>query len=423
MTTKPFTLGTVPIESSVRSRNLARILALLRDEGPRSRARIATDLGVPKATITALTADLLARGLVADADETVRGPIGRPSRLVRLDGAGLLGIGVEVNPDYLAVQIHDLGGAVRHHHRVPISLRSHSAAEVLELTARELDAVLVRARAEGGTVVGVCVAVPGGVDPATGILGFSARLGWRDVAVADGIRSRSIELGAVPLEIENDARMAAVAEYIELASLADPALLTAGAGVLTGGAGVAFALISAGGLVAERPNAGREIGHTPIGPRDRECPCGRRGCWELAVSLDALLENATAHGLALGDDDVDVDVEVRLDALLAAAADGDVRTAEVFDEWAESVSTGVCVLVDVLDVPVIVFGGHFARLGPHLLPRVEGALAGRRFSSGGAPPRLLASAFGSAAAVHGAAQHAFRRVFETPESVPRTDAR
>src|SRR3954453_6129476 len=87
-------------QATVRRANLGLVLRHLRDHGPRSRARIAQQTGLNKATVSSLVAELAARRLVVDGDVDRAGSVGRPGLTVHLDGRCVWGIGVEINVDY-----------------------------------------------------------------------------------------------------------------------------------------------------------------------------------------------------------------------------------------------------------------------------------------------------------------------------------
>src|SRR6201991_352493 len=93
----------------LRRHNLAMVLRDLRDHGPRSRARIAADTGLNKATVSSLVAELAVLGLVRDGDVERGGGVGRPGQTVEIDGR-VCGLGAEVNVDYVAVLVLDLRG-------------------------------------------------------------------------------------------------------------------------------------------------------------------------------------------------------------------------------------------------------------------------------------------------------------------------
>ena len=86
----------------VRRHNLALVMSHLRASGARSRATIAAETGLNKATVSSLVAELVERGLVAEG-ETERGAVGRPSQQVDLHGGAFFTVGTEINLGYLAV--------------------------------------------------------------------------------------------------------------------------------------------------------------------------------------------------------------------------------------------------------------------------------------------------------------------------------
>src|SRR4029450_9627355 len=94
----------------------------LRDSGPRSRARIAQETGLNKATVSSLVAELGDRRLISAGDVDRDGTVGRPGLIVHLDGRGVCGIGVELNVDYVATLALDLCGAVLFEERVALDV-------------------------------------------------------------------------------------------------------------------------------------------------------------------------------------------------------------------------------------------------------------------------------------------------------------
>src|SRR5687768_17194499 len=106
--------------AGVRRSNLGLVLRHLRDHGPRSRARIAEETGLNKATVSSLVAELTERGLLSTGDVERDGSKGRPGLIVHLDGRTVCGVGVEVNVDYAAALVLDLRGEVLFEARIPL---------------------------------------------------------------------------------------------------------------------------------------------------------------------------------------------------------------------------------------------------------------------------------------------------------------
>src|SRR4051794_24052988 len=172
-----------------------------------SRARIAQETGLNKATVSSLVAELTDRGLVTAGDVDRAGSVGRPGLIVHLDGRAVCGIGVELNVDYVAVLVLDLRGEVLFEQREALDVPAMGSERTLDEVAR-LVTVAVAAVAERGAVpAGLTVAVAGLVRGADGMVLFAPNLGWRDAAVLDGLRAR-LDVG-FPIRVENDANLSA----------------------------------------------------------------------------------------------------------------------------------------------------------------------------------------------------------------------
>src|SRR3954454_401767 len=122
-------------QATVRRSNLGLVLRHLRDHGPRSRARIAQETGLNKATVSSLVAELTERRLVSTGDVDRAGSVGRPGLIVHLDGRCVCGIGVELNVDYAAALVLDLRGNVLFEHRIPLDVAAIGPDKTLDAVA------------------------------------------------------------------------------------------------------------------------------------------------------------------------------------------------------------------------------------------------------------------------------------------------
>ncbi|HET6920351.1 MAG TPA: helix-turn-helix domain-containing protein, partial [Jiangellaceae bacterium] len=129
---------------SLRRHNLAVVMRSLRDVGPRSRARIATDTGLNKATVSSLVAELAALGLVRDGEVERAGGIGRPGQAVELDRR-VCGLGAEINVDYLAVLVLDLRGEQVLYSRIPFDVPTVGVQRTLDQLASSIEAAIADA--------------------------------------------------------------------------------------------------------------------------------------------------------------------------------------------------------------------------------------------------------------------------------------
>jgi glucokinase len=222
-------------------------------------------------------------------------------------------------------------------------------------------------------LAGVGLGIPGIVDHRSGTVKHAVNLGVHDdeLPLADLL---SVELGGVPVVVENDLNVAAVGAAHVLERSADRADVDQAdqdggerahedLAFLALGTGLASGLVLDGQLRRGASGAAGEIGHIPVDPLGPECPCGQRGCLERFASGRAL-EAAwpSRHGKPSP-------VE-----LFEAARAGDEEAIVVKDRFAAATASAVRLLVLTTDVRHVVLGGGVAQLGTELLDAVQDAL-------------------------------------------------
>src|ERR1700730_7136845 len=144
----------------MRERNLGVVLAEVVRHQPVTRARLADLTGFTKTTVSNLLAVLADAGLVRDGGLVHEGERGRPGVAVSVDGDGTAGLGLEINVDYLAACVIDLGRRVRPRHLWAADNRGRSAEAVIEALARLAEQALASATEQGLIVAGAVVALP-----------------------------------------------------------------------------------------------------------------------------------------------------------------------------------------------------------------------------------------------------------------------
>ncbi|HET9654018.1 MAG TPA: ROK family transcriptional regulator [Kineosporiaceae bacterium] len=421
---------------SLREHNLALVLAEVADRGPVSRAGIAAATGLTKATVSALVDALAGAGLVTEQDRApATGAVGRPGAPLGLAPPGPVGIGLEINVDYLATCTVDLSGEVRGRRVLAGDVRDRPQGAVLDLAAAAVAEAVDEARASGAEVAGLAVAVPGLVETRQPVLRLAPNLGWHDVPVLDELRARLADQGAtggppmrlddlpirldglpmrldgLPMRLDNEANLAALGElWCGGHHTADDAPLTTFVHV-SGEIGIGAGLVVGGRLFRGVRGFSGEIGHLPVRDCGPVCRCGSVGCLEQAAGQDAILRAAGLEGRA---GSVNGGGGGPLDELVAQAAAGRERAVGAIRDAGRWLGTGVAALVNVVDVDAVVLGGGFARLAPWLRGPVEDELGRRVLSAQWAAPRVLVSALGAQAAVRGAATSVVRDVIADP---------
>jgi predicted NBD/HSP70 family sugar kinase len=421
-------IGAPADQVSLRRHNLAVVLRSLRDAGPRSRARIATDTGLSKATVSSLVAELADLDLVRAGEVERAGGIGRPGQAVELHGR-VCGLGAEVNVDYLAVLVLDMRGDQVLYSRIPFDVPAAGEQRTLDELAGSIEAAIVEARNQGHDVAGITVAVPGLVETGPGVLRYGPNIGWREVRVADElatrlarteisepartrVAARGPSAGGVTIRVDNNANLCALAEYVMGASAGTSDLVC-----LTGEIGVGAGVICEGRMLRGADGYGGEVAHMPIAEPLHLCACGRRGCWETAVGFAALLRDVADQGDPVTDPSVDLDV--RLAEIRRRAELGDGRTLRGLEAIGTSLGLGAAILVNVFNPRVLVLGGYFAVLGDFLLGAMDSELDKRVVAPGRGGCSVELSTLGFTAAVRGGAHVAVEAVLADPTSLVR----
>ena len=395
-------------QATVRRFNLAFVLQTVRSPGPWSRARIASETGLTKATVSSLVGELISRRLVQEGG-VERGGTGRPGQLVVLDATTACFVGLEINVDYVAGVVTDLAGLSVARQRLPLDVRTLGPAGTLARAAQLASELLGQAGHGVAEAITLNLAIPGMVDVKHGVLKYAPNLAWRDVDVTGMLRGL-LDMPDTRIGVDNEANMAAVAEYAAGSTAGVPDLV-----VLTSEVGIGGGVMAGGELLRGTRGYFGEVGHMAIGAADSICGCGRHGCWEAVVGLAAIL-----RAIADPDDDLHdpaLDLSSRLKEIETRAAAGDDRTLAGLAAVATCLGLGASILANVFNPEVIVFGGYFAALSPFLVKPLKDEMYARIVAPEGGGSRIEFSTLGFEAAALGGAHAGINSVMADPSVV------
>src|SRR5918996_736663 len=181
----------------------------------------------------------------------------------------------------------------------------------------------------GGEAVGVGAA--GMVEFAAGTLRYAPNLAWREVPLRDLVSERT----GLPCVVDNDANVAAWAEYRFGAARGFRHVL-----LITVGTGIGGGIVADGALFRGAHGFAAEIGHIIVEPDGPPCGCGNRGCWEQVASGRALDRLARAE--------VERDPSGRIAAL---AAGDEVSGRHVSEAAREGDPAAVAAFVEAVEAP------------------------------------------------------------------------
>ena len=392
-------------QDALRQNNLALVLQHIAAGEPVSRARIAAATSLTKTTVSSLVDDLVGARLVTELGPEARGEVGRPGSALALNRAGFVGIGLEINVDYIAVCVANLVGEVRYLRTRPLDNRGQSPAKVLGRAVRMTRTAIELAETAQFTVAGLAVAVPGPVETDRGLLRLAPNLDWVDVPVAAILADRfaSREL---PVVADNEANLAALGElwfggHDELVDFIH----------VSGEIGVGGGIVLGGELFRGVGGFAGEIGHVTVQPDGPACRCGARGCLEQVAGQEAILRAAGltgAVGTSIGQPGGSVA------ELVTRARAGDPDTLRAVESAGRALGMGLAATANIVDPGTVILGGLYAALEPWLCKPLLEELRERAITYRWSPVQLLASRLGPDAAVRGAAGAVVKRVLSEP---------
>jgi len=333
----------------LRGRNRQRVMEIVRMQGRVSQADIARATGLSRTTVSTLVAELKESGLVVDLESTprqVRG--GRPGVELALRDPSQVVAGFDFGHSHVGVAMADLGHTVLAESRFELDV-NRNAMEALDSAARMFQEVLTRTGVDRKNVLGAGIGIPGPVDRAHGTAGSATILpDWVGLRIA---LEMELRLG-IPVQIENDANLGALAE------------LTWGAGrdcsnfaYVKAATGIGAGIVIDGRLLRGATGTAGEIGHTTLDEAGPLCYCGNRGCLETVASGPAIVELVGPMNGEL----------LSLSQIVELAAAGDVRCRRAVADAGREIGVAVAGLCNLINPERVIIGGLLSRGGEVLL--------------------------------------------------------
>lgn len=383
-------------QSSLRASNLALVArTVCASPEPISRAGVALRTSMTRSTASRLADDLVELGVLDELEPAGTSGPGRPATPL-VAGERLVALGLQVNAGFLAARVVDLRGrVVAEQVEVGDFVGSEPEPTLWRLAALAED-VLDRMPTTSH-VVGAGLALPGIVSTGTGTLLLAPNLGWSDVQPSVIIGRGRME--GHRLRVGNEADLAArtVAEVApgRPGTLSDFIYLS-------GEIGIGGAVVVDGRIWTGRHGWAGEIGHVSVDPDGPSCPCGSTGCLERYAGKHAILDAAgLPHTAAAAE-------------LVERSGKGDDRARQAVARAARALGIALAGVVNVLDIPAVVLGGHLGQVADLLRPDLERQLRARVLSARWVTPTIVAAPADAASGATGAAMLELSSVLDHP---------
>jgi predicted NBD/HSP70 family sugar kinase len=278
-----------------------QVFDYVRAHGRAARADVARALGISAASVTALTADLIALGLLREVDVPLEREAGRgrPPVALEIVPEGRQVVGIKLGDERHTAVLSDFGGRMLAEAARPAAPGRRPLVELLD----EVEALVadLRAASPGREAMAVGIGLPGLVEHGSGRVAWSPLLRETGAAVAEAC---AVRLG--------------------------------------------------------RPvGMGMELGHLKVELDGALCRCGQRGCLEAYISDYALAREAAT---ALGRDPrQSQSPRAMLETLFGEAKAGHEAAREIFARAGRHLALGLSNLVQLFDPGLIILSGERMR--------------------------------------------------------------
>jgi glucokinase len=276
--------------------------------------------------------------------------------------------------------------------------------ELVELLVREV----TEARDARPNVAAVGLGIPATIEHDKGVAVSAVNLPLADLAIRD-IVSERVDL---PVFVDNDANVAALAEYLYGAAQGKPHMV-----MLTVGTGIGGGLILNGEIYRGSTGAGAELGHVVIQVDGPPCQgnCPNHGCVESLASGTALGREGRAAAESAPDSALGKVLaeggEIDGKAVTEAALAGDELAIGVFDLIGGRLGVACSSFANVFQPNAIVVGGGVIAAGDLLLEPARREVRQRALRPMNETP-ILEATLGNDAGMIGAAAMARRELAE-----------
>ena len=209
-----------------------------------------------------------------------RADSGRPSTMMVINPDYGYFVGIEVGETSVQVELFNISFNSCQQTCFNLTEKQITPDQIVSEMVNGIEAVLNMQGIRECNLIGVGIGFPGLVDPSKGVSVFTPNWGWHDVSITDLLREHI----SVPMMLDNGAKTMAMGE----------ALFGAGQGVnnlavLLVGTGVGGAVISDRSLFRGAFNNAGEFGHTTLNVEGPACRCGSRGCLEVYVGANSII--------------------------------------------------------------------------------------------------------------------------------------
>lgn len=335
----------------VKQMNYAVVYKLIDQQGPISRIQISELSQLAPASVTKITRNLLARGLIKEVEQQ-ESTGGRRATSIILERKAFRTLLVYLGRKQITLAIMDLSTKLLK--KVQFELPKYQNVQVIEhYLCEKLDEFIQENQRRNTEFIAIGISVPGLVDAKTNMIQHLPHL---PLDTPWNLAEKLTEKFNLSVFIGHDVRSLALAEHYfgVTQDCYDSLLLRIHRGV---GAGI---VINHEVFLGYKNNAG-ELGHIQVDPLGKRCLCGNVGCLETVVS-NAAIEEKMQNLLKEGYKSKWLSLETHdIEAICKASNKQDAVATELIEHVGVQIGRVLAMSVNMFNPEKIVISGEITQ--------------------------------------------------------------
>jgi predicted NBD/HSP70 family sugar kinase len=332
----------------IRDINTSLVTKMIIEKGPISRASIAKELGLTKATISAIVQNLLDKKLVKEIG-TADIPSGRKPVLLEFCYDCGYAISVDVSATHIRVLTAHLGGGNCNLVEYPTSnQREKVISELISCITSQMEHIPISPYGVVGITIGIH-----GITNNNEVL-FTPYSPYSNINFQEELKNHF----HIPVLVENEANLSILGEYIFHYPVSNMVGISVHAGIGLG-------IIINGELYHGVNGYAGEFGHSIIEVDGRICPCGNHGCFEQYASERALLDELAK---------IKKVTCITPDDFVKLYTNHDVDATHIMELFVKYMSIGIRNIINTLSPELIIINSTFTMNFPNVVNEIQSSI-------------------------------------------------
>ena len=393
-------------QENIKETNTKQILKVFTQMRKLTRIEIATATGISIPTITNNLNYLLLEGIIKEVGKATSSS-GRKATILEFDADSRMAFGVDFSSTHLRktgmvrFMLTNLDIKIIHEESFPYS-SFNNIDDIMDHLKERFISILDDKSIKTDNILGVCFSLPGIINEEEKLLekgpNMETYLGINHLDFKN-----YIHLFPFPLEIENEAITAALAEMMH-----DGRSQFSNLVYLAVNRGISAGIVIGGKIYKGGHHKAGLLGHQFYKESEEICTCGKKGCWELFAGTGALIRNY----MKLTGESLESTKEFYFKLVK-----GDNNAFTIWNEYLEDFSNGIINILISYDPVNIIIGGEISLFEDFLIIPLKEKMIQKNMFHDNQSVNIEISRYKSNASLIGAAMIPIQAFFRNSKSL------